>query len=318
MKHARAALAAMISCVAGAATVQATVVGGGGSKTKDCLVVFDAAVNLPSGKPRHVRCTDGDPTCDSDGVADGVCSFALSVCANSTFDANCSLAGVDSIVVEHAEDNGDPRFDPDFQAVQGSIDAQIEPPTSAVDVCTTPTTIRVPIKGPIGNNRCSPRRKKLKLRSLSQVIDGKIIKDTDKIRFMCVPDPSVCDPQVLYTDTFDRIQRQIFNQNCALSGCHDSQTMAGGMLLDGAAAYGNLVDVTPNTSAAAGAGWKRVDPGSPATSFLFHKITGDLPDVTYGQRMPLGKRKLNRTLRDVIELWIAAGAPQGVWVPGTY
>ncbi len=306
-----------------AARATATVVGGGGSSTRDCLVALDAAVNLPQSRPKHVRCTDGDPSCDSDGVADGVCSFALSVCANSTFDPGCTLSGVGSIVVEHAEDNGDLKFDPDFQALQGSIDAQIEPPTAEADKCTTPTTIRVPIKGPLGNNRCSPRRKKVELRSQSQVIEGQILRDDDKIKFLCLPDPNACDPQILYDDTFDRIQRQIFNQNCALSGCHDSQSQAGNMLLETGASYGNLVNVTPSNFAASGAGWKRVaaaNPGvsgSPDTSFIFHKITGELPNASYGARMPLNKPKLNKTLRDVIQLWIAAGAPQDGWVPGT-
>jgi len=317
MKNAPMGIVTIVLLAAFAPRAGATVVGGGGSTTRDCLVVFDAAVNLPAAKPKHVRCTDGDPTCDSDGAANGVCSFELAVCANSTFNPSCTLNGVESIVVDHAQDNGDPKFDPDFQAVQGSINAQIDPPTTQADLCTTATTITVPIKGPVGNNRCSPRRKKLAVTSFSEVIDGKIYKDTDKIKFTCVPDPNVCDPQLLYSGTFDRMQRQIFNQSCALSGCHDSQTQAGNMLLDSGASYGNLVNVTPNNFAANGAGWKRVDPGSTATSFIFHKITGDLPNATYGERMPLNKAKLNKTLRDVIELWIAAGAPQVGWVPGT-
>ena len=46
-----------------------------------------------------------------------------------------------------------------------------------------------------------------------------------------------CDPQTLFTGgTFDRIQRQVFNQNCALSGCHDSQSQAGDLLLETGAA----------------------------------------------------------------------------------
>ena len=58
----------------------ATEVGGGGSKRRDCLVTFDAAVNLPSAKPKHVRCTDGDPACDSDGVVNGI-ARSISACA---------------------------------------------------------------------------------------------------------------------------------------------------------------------------------------------------------------------------------------------
>ncbi len=298
--------------------------GGGGSRKRDCLVTFDAAVNHPASNPKQVRCVDGDPTCDADGTVDGVCSFELSVCANSTFEPSCTLDEVQSITVDNAIDNGDPKFDPAFQSLQTAIDNDIQPPTTDVDTCTFATTILVPIKGPIGNNRCGPQRKKVKLTALSQVIDGKIFKDRDKIKFTCIPDPNGCDPSVLFTGTFDRIQRQVFNQSCALSGCHDSQSQAATLLLESGASYGNLVNTGPTNPAASGAGWQRVDaPNPPGTSgdasnsYLFRKVEDDLPNPTYGARMPLNDKKLNKTLRDVIELWIEAGAPQTGWVPGT-
>jgi len=314
--HAGIALAICSATSLAAPPAGALEVGGGGSRRRDCLATFDAAVNLPAGKPKHVRCVDGDPACDSDGVVNGLCSFEVSVCANSTFEPECTLNGVQSITIENAIDNGDPKFDPAFQAVQAAVDGEIQPPTSDADLCTTPTVILVPIKGPIGNDRCGPRRKSLKLTALSQVIDGRIYKDKDKIKLQCLPDPNGCDPTLLFAGTFDRIQRQIFNQSCALSGCHDSESQAGALLLETGASYGNLVDVAPTNFAAGGAGWKRVDApdppgtsGEPATSFLFRKIDGDLPDPSYGARMPFGKPKLNKTLRDVIEAWIEAGAP---------
>lgn len=322
--HAGVALAMWSAISLAAPSARATEVGGGGSRRRDCLVTLDAAVNLPAAKPKHVRCVDGDPSCDADGTVDGRCSFELSVCANSTFEPECTLNGLQSITVENAIDNGDPRFDPDFQAVQTAVDAELQAPTSDPDLCTTPTVILVPIKGPIGNDRCSPRRKILKLTALSEVIDGRVYKDKDKIKLQCLPDPNGCDPAVLFTGTFDRIQRQIFNQSCALSGCHDSQTQAANLLLESGASYGNVVNVDASNFAAAGAGWKRVDAPNPpgtsgntASSFLFRKVIGDLPDVSYGARMPFGKPALNATLRDVIELWIEAGAPQTGWVPGT-
>jgi hypothetical protein len=272
-----------------------------------------------------VRCVDGDDGCDSDGVVDGVCSFLVSVCANSTtLDPACTLNGVQSVTVENAEDNGDPRFDVDFQALQTRITNEIGPPTSTSNSCTTTATvISVPIKGPYGNtNHCGANKKRLEISSRSEVIDGKIVLDNDKMKLYCLPAPNGCAPTDLFDSTFDRIQRQAFNQNCALSGCHDSQTTSGNLLLEVGASYGNLVNQTPNNFAANGAGWKRVDvvpdvSGSPETSFLFRKITGDLPTEAYGERMPLRKRKLNKTLRDIIQLWIEAGAPPNTWVPGT-
>lgn len=311
---------AIVSVLA-ASHAGANIVGGGGSTSKDCLVVFDAAVNVPASNPRHVRCTDGDPNCDADMTVDGGCDFDVSVCANSTFNPACTIAGVQEITVEHALDNGDPKFDPSFQALQTGIDSEVDPPTAAADECTTPVTIRLPIKGPLGaGNHCGPRRKKIKMISRSQVIDGGIILDRDRLKLTCLPAPNGCNPQDLFGGTFDRIQRQIFNQSCALSGCHDSQTQAAGQVLEVGSAHGNLVEVTPSNQAAIDAGWERVDVDpapSLETSFLYHKITGDLPSSQYGERMPLGGRKLHRTLRDVIRLWIEAGAPLNGWVPGT-
>jgi hypothetical protein len=145
------------------------------------------------------------------------------------------------------------------------------------------------------------------------------------LKLYCEPAPlNGCNPKKLFASTFDRIQGQIFNQNCALSGCHDSQSQSGGLLLETGAAYGNLVNHAPVNAAAVAAQWLRVDApmlgvsGDLDTSFLFHKIEGDLPNSDYGLRMPRNKPKLNGTLRDIIRLWIEAGAPQNVWVPGTF
>ncbi len=312
------------------APAHALVFGGGGSSKTDCLLVFDAPVNDPPTKPKKVRCTDGDPACDADGLVNGVCtfgpavvpgggSFPVGVCANSTFDPlRCTLNGVDSITVEHALDNGDPKFDVDFQALQNRINSQIETPTTSPDRCTTPGTVRVFLQGPFPGDVCKRAKKQIKSATLSTVQDGKVIRDKDKLQLTCEA-PIPCDPQVLFAGTFDRIQRQIFNQSCAVSGCHDSNTQAGNMLLESGGAYSNIVDVIPSNLAAAGLGWRRVDAANadPDTSFLYHKITGDLDDDLLGERMPFQRRKLDEFLADIVRLWIEAGAPQTGWVPGT-
>ena len=94
-------------------------VGGGGGPASDCLAVFYGIINDSALKPKNIRCTDGDSRCDADGVVNGVCAFPLTVCANSTFNSTkCTLAGVQTMTVDHAADNGDPKFDTDFQALQ--------------------------------------------------------------------------------------------------------------------------------------------------------------------------------------------------------
>jgi hypothetical protein len=314
-----------VVAVATAATAtRASVVGGGGKASTDCLAVFDAGANDPAKKPRNVKCTDGDPACDTDGVINGVCEIPVAVCANSTAFSSCTLSGVESLTVDHALDNGDKNFDPELQALQTRIDNGIQPPTDETDLCTVATHFHVSIKGPVGKNKCQSNSKTIKVKTISKPLAGKVSTDTDTIKLTCVPSPdSGCDPQTLFTGTFDRIQHQILNQSCALSGCHDSQTKSGDLLLEIGAAYGALIDIVPSNTAAATAGWKRVTilnatTGDAESSFIYHKVTGDLPDASYGVSMPRGKPKIHSSLREVIRLWIESGAPDTGWVPGTF
>lgn len=306
----------------------AIIVGGGGSKHADCLVVFDAPANYPIDDPKQVRCVDGDASCDSDLTVNGVCSVRIKICVNSTANSECTLSDVAQINVDHAADNGDPKFDPDFLAVRSRIEDAFMFPVSTADSCTGTVTLTVPIKGPLAHNACGRRKKKLTLRSVSTGAAG-AIPDTDTLKIYCMPalppgDDHICDPQLLFGSTFDRIQRQIFNQSCAVSSCHDSQSQTGGLLLETGAAYGNLIDHVATKAAAQAAGWPRVNTMAPTpvenleTSFLWHKIEGDLPDDSFGVRMPRDRPKLNGTLREIIRLWIEAGAPSSGWVDGTF
>ena len=315
---------ALVSLLLPIAMAQAIVQGGGGSSRTDCLTVIDAAVNYPPDNPKRFRCADGDP-CDADGVVNGVCQFDVTICSNSSYNpTRCTLVGVDSITVEHAIDNGDRKFDPDFQALQNRINNGIvgpsDPPNTDPDVCALPSTFLVPVIGPLSGNVCKRGKKQVKITSFSVPVLGRISKDKDKLKMECDPAPAGCDPMAIFSGTFDRIQRQIFNRSCALSGCHDSQTQAGGMLLESGGAYSNIVDVVPDTPAAAALGWRRIDAANadPETSFMYHKLTGDLPDPELGARMPFGRPKLESYLIDILRLWIEAGAPPSpVWVPGT-
>lgn len=214
-----ATLFTTVSLLLGTALAGATVVGGGGSSKNDCLSTFDAAVNTPLTKPRYIRCADGDPACDLDGVANGQCNFQVSVCANSTFNPGvCSLNGVRLITVEHSADNGDPKFDPEFQALQTRIDSEIAPfPNDDADTCTTATNFFVAIKGPFKNDKCKRNKKQIRLITESTVAAGMgaILVDKDKIDLVCdppvcqppgcIPPMSGCDPGVLFDSTYDRV-----------------------------------------------------------------------------------------------------------------
>jgi hypothetical protein len=323
-----AVLAATAGVGLAAPQVSATIVGGGGSSKTDCLMVFDAAVNTPLSKPRNIRCNDGDPSCDLDGVVNGQCNFQVGVCANSTYNTGtCDLNGIRFVGVEHSADNGDPKFDPEFQALQTRIESDVGPfPADNGEVCTTATNFFVPIKGPYKNDKCKGGKKTIRIvtESTAAAGQGRILVDKDKIDLRCEPPIGGCDPGTIFTSTYDRVQRQIFDQSCAVSGCHDSNAFlnSGNLLLEASAFPGNLINRTPTNADAAAAGWKRItqiDPmtGDPATSYILHKLNGDFPGPGFGDRMPKDRPRLDATLIDVITLWVQAGAPDTGWVPGT-
>ncbi|MBM4245087.1 MAG: hypothetical protein FJ148_14945 [Deltaproteobacteria bacterium] len=308
-------LGALALALAVAPPAGATIVAGGGPRSQDCLAVFDVPVALAPGV-RSIRCVDGDPACDADGLVNGECRFPVAVCANSTSEPLCSLSGVQSMFLAHAEDNGDPKFDPDFQALQSRIDNAIDPPSNDLDSCTSPSNITVLLKGPFPGNRCRSATKVLKLTTTSTFQVNRFYTDTDTLRLTCRPAVDSCDPLSLFDGTFDRIQKQVFNASCATSGCHDSQSQASGLLLEIGAAYAQTVGVTTNNGVAQGLGWQRITPGDPALSYLFRKVTGDL-GVGLGSRMPLGRPPLAANLIEILRLWIEAGAPETGWVAGT-
>src|SRR5262249_54419764 len=154
------------------------------------------------------------------------------------------------IAVQHALDNGDKKFDPQFQALQNRIDGAIHPPTTTADACALPTRFTIPVIGPLAGNVCKRGKQQVKLVSYSNFMLGGQRKDTDKLAMECDPAPAGCAPTVLYAGTFDRIQKQIFNQSCAKSLCHDSQSHQNNLILEEGASYGNLVDVVPTNATA--------------------------------------------------------------------
>jgi hypothetical protein len=322
IRFSRAALAALCSGFV-AVPAMAITIGGGGGQSRDCLLAFSGTFNDPAAKPNKYRCTDGDVACDNDGIVNGKCEFRVAACANSTYNAaKCSLAGVQNVTVDHALDNGDPDFDTEFQAFQTRIDSELSLPTATLDDCTNPTTLSVTVKGPLDGNVCRRNKKQVRITTLSQVLSGKLYVDKDRLKLTCDPAPAGCDPLVFYSGTYDRIQKQVFNTSCAVSGCHDSESQSGDLLLEAGASYTNTVNVNPDNGTALGAGLKRITTSSPTTgdpntSFLFRKITNDLAPGM-GSRMPLVGPALDANLIEIIRLWIEAGAPQTGWVPGTF
>jgi hypothetical protein len=82
----------------------------------------------------------------------------------------------------------------------------------------------------------------------------------------------------------------LFNQTCALVGCHDSQAQP---------QVGSLTSYSATVFDQPG----NVVPGDPDNSILVIRIQG-----TSGTRMPVGKNPLNKNQIDGIRTWILEGA----------
>ena len=110
-------------------------------------------------------------------------------------------------------------------------------------------------------------------------------------------DPNRIDP------TLSSIQANIFDLNCALSGCHAGTNPQAGQDLSAGQARSNIVNVrsieNPDLF--------RVAPGDPDNSYLVWKIEGR-PEIV-GDRMPRGRPPLPAAQIAAIRQWIADGAP---------
>lgn len=112
----------------------------------------------------------------------------------------------------------------------------------------------------------------------------------------------------------------IFQTSC-VTGCHTSGSPSGNLILqtngDLNALYANLIGVTPTNPSAAAAGYKLIDPGYPANSFVLRKCAYpswddayDLP-VAQGAPMPTsGQPALQKEDVELIRQWILYGAKQ--------
>ena len=94
----------------------------------------------------------------------------------------------------------------------------------------------------------------------------------------------------------------IFDQSCALAGCHSAATASAGLVLAAGSAFDNLVG-TPSSQQPA---TSRVASGDPDNSYLAHKIEGTAG--ISGGRMPLNRSPLSAAQIASIRTWITEGA----------
>jgi hypothetical protein len=230
--------------------------------------------------PRTARCTDGDPTCDTDGVANGQCRFALRLCVDQPGATRC---GPD--VVTGAEVlSPSPAFSALAQAV-----AQLSIVAGPPGPCTDMVAVDVA--------RGSRRSGRQVLRARASMASGHA--DKDRLPLVCRRPPGG-------GGDFAKIERRIFKLSCTTASCHGTAG-AGGLVLTRGVAAANLVGVAASNPAAAAAGLLRVVPGDPDRSFLVRKIEGTL-GAGEGDPMPQVGARLPASLIDLIRRWIAAGA----------
>jgi hypothetical protein len=100
--------------------------------------------------------------------------------------------------------------------------------------------------------------------------------------------------------TFSFVQENILNRSCALSGCHADATFPN---LSADRAYDNIVNALSSSNASI----DLIEPGDPANSYLFIKITNG--EGIQGSRMPRGGPALSEDLIAAVKEWIERGAP---------
>ena len=98
------------------------------------------------------------------------------------------------------------------------------------------------------------------------------------------------------TANFSSIQTEVFDKNCATSGCHTGNTPQSGLDLSRGKSYANIVNKEVF-------GLTYVKPGSPDDSYLFNKISSTNASVVMP---PTGR--LSQAVIDSIRVWIENGA----------
>jgi hypothetical protein len=271
--------------VGGAAASEPTDVAhlmGGGPRASDCMVVTDVAAPATGLHARAVRCRDGDPRCDADGVADGRCTFRVRLCFAEMLRPSC-----------HADVVVGASLLPAAAALDALATAVADVPMPVTEPSTCTPSVEV-LVSPIGH-----RAGRLAFEPAATMTSGDA--DRDRVALVCRPAPS--RPPA----TFATLERRVFARSCASLSCHGA-AVAGGLDLTPGHAYASLVGVPASNTVAQAAGVLRVAPGDADASFLLRKLEGALGDGE-GDPMPQVGTRLPAAKLDLVRRWIAGGAP---------
>ncbi len=156
---------------------------GRGSDKKECVAEYYGVrlvASKPGKQPRHARCIDGEP-CDSDGTANGSCTFPLGVCLGVGDDRlpDCGASGIDAFEVRKAKPASGA-----WSALVAEVQAKL--PVSASS-CFFSDGVTVPLTT-TRRGKIKAGKAVIKIRAVTD--EAKPRKDTDKIKLMCLPAPS--------------------------------------------------------------------------------------------------------------------------------
>ncbi len=249
---------------------------GGGAAHTDCMLVTDVVGAAAAGRGRTVRCTDGDPVCDADRQADGVCTFSVRICLDDPTALRCQpapLAHADLLAPV-----------PALAGLAAAVHA-ISMPVVAPDTCTVVSAVPVTTRG--------RRRGRVVLRATATPMTGPV--DRDRLSLACRPGSPLAP--------LSTVQEKVFTPSCSSASCH-GDARAGGLDLRPEASPAALINVLATNEDARAGGLLRVVPGNPDASFLMHKLIGPLPRGR-GAIMPRAGVRLPERRLGLVRRWIA-------------
>jgi outer membrane protein assembly factor BamB len=157
---------------------------GGGDAASDChaeLASDTIRLNAPFFNPakpkaaKEIRCFDGEPGCDLDGVVNNVCEFDVNVCLRNADPelASCTPADVTAFAVK-----GNTNKFPGLGGLQTAVDALLPATTN---VCTVGQSVTIALKGPTSKGDFKAAKFTFKTIATAGATDA------DKVKFVCVP-----------------------------------------------------------------------------------------------------------------------------------
>jgi hypothetical protein len=149
-------------------------VNGGGTPATDCLIALEG---VDAGAiANRVECSDCDPTCDTDGQANGSCTFHVAACVNVPGVTGCTPTALKKAKVTPAS-------------------VRILAPTdlSGGSACGAFTDVVVKLK----NRGKKAGKRKVRLNAATASTPRQ--KDIDDVFFVCLPSTGSCGPSTTTT-----------------------------------------------------------------------------------------------------------------------